>query len=89
MGFTEYFYDDGRVLGIMLCNIKFELWRYFLRVDSCRNPILPFVQHGQDGVVHIVVNEDNTSLRTLDETADKLICVVYLTIEEDALDGRQ
>ena len=68
MGFPELLYLNGRVLGVVFGDVKLELLRYLLCVDSCRNASLPFVQHSQDSLIHVVVNEDDTGLGTLDKT---------------------
>ena len=80
------FYEG--ILGVVPSNIKLELRRYLLCVDGCRNTSLPFVQHCQYGIIHVIVDEDDVGLGILDQSADKLICVVNLAVEKDALTGR-
>lgn len=51
----------------------------------CDDARFALIQHCEDCIVYIIVNENNPRLGTFDETADKLISIVYLAIEKYAL----
>ena len=36
--------------------------RYLLRVDGRRNAGFPFAQYSQDGLIHVIVNENDAGL---------------------------
>ena len=61
MGHLEYPYWDVGILCIMLCYIQFELVSCFLRVYGSINARFPFVQHCQNCIIHVVVNENDAS----------------------------
>ena len=62
---------DGRVLGIMLREVERELLCDALGVDGGSYFRLALVEHGQNGIVDIVVEEDDALLGRADKVGDK------------------
>ena len=89
MRFAEYVYRDGRVLRIMLGDIQGKLLGYFLGKDGRAHSGRTLIQHCEDTLVHIVVNENDSGCCGFDEFTNELVCVEYLTLEEDTLLGFQ
>lgn len=72
---------DGRVLGIVFRKVERELLRNTLGVDGGRNLGLALVEHSQNGIVHIVIEEDDALLGRADEVGNKSVGVENLTVE--------
>lgn len=62
---TECFNFNWCILSIMTVYVKLELSAYLLSIDNGRDIDSPFIEQGQYGFIHIVVDKDNAFLRTL------------------------
>lgn len=80
---------DMGILGIVFGNVQFKQVSCFLRINGGINARRPLVQHGEDGVIHVVVYENDSGCCGFDEFTNELVCVVHLTLEEDTLLGLQ
>ena len=60
MGHLEDPNRNRRILGIMFRNIQFELVARFLRIDGRIHARFTFVQHSKNGIIYIVIDEDDT-----------------------------
>ena len=80
---------DRGILVVMSFYIKSQLTVYPLGIDCCQNSTIPFVKKRQYGFINIIVNQDNPFLCPLHKVAYEHISIEYLSVEQDALFGRQ
>ena len=85
MGHLEDPNRNRRILGIMFSNVQFKLVARFLRIDGRLHARLPLVQHSKNGIIYIVIDEDDTCSGAFYQITDKLVSIIYLSIKEDAL----
>ena len=64
----------------MTVYVELELTAYLLSVDDCRHVIISFIEQCQYGLVNIVVDKDNTFLRTLNQVGHESIGIKNLPI---------
>ena len=69
----------------MTVYVELELTAYLLSVDDCRHVIISFIEQCQYSLVNIVVDKDNTFLRTLNQVGHESIGIINLTIVEHTL----
>ena len=69
----------------MAVYVELELTAYLLSVDDCRHVIISFIEQCQYSLVNIVVDKDNTFLRTLNQVGHESIGIINLTIVEHTL----
>ena len=89
MYFLGSFYLNGSILTIVTVNALAECPAYFTGIYQSRHTGVAVVELNQYRFINIVVNQNNPLGRTLDKTAYKLVRIEYLTVEENALFGRQ
>lgn len=75
----------GRVLGVVAVEVETELSAYLVGVDGGGDASGAFVEQGEDGVVHVVVDEEYARLGTLDQVGNEGVGIVNLSVVEDAL----
>lgn len=78
---------NGRVLGVVLFEIQGELAADFACENGGAGGSVAFGEQQQDGLVHIVVHEEDRAFRLADEGGDEGVGVEYLAVEKDALRG--
>ena len=66
----------------MTVYVELELTAYLLSVDDCRHVIISFIEQCQYSLVNIVVDKDNTFLRTLNQVGHESIGIINLPIVE-------
>ena len=76
------FYLDRRVLTVMPVDTLTECAAYLAGVYKCRHTCVSVVELNQHGFINIIVNQNNPIIRSLDKTANKLMGVKYLSVEE-------
>ena len=64
----------------MTVYVELELTAYLLSVDDCRHAIISFIEQCQYSLVNIVVDKDNTFLRTLNQVGHESISIINLPI---------
>ena len=69
----------------MTVYVELELTAYLLSVDDCRHVIVSFIEQCQYSLVNIVVDKDNTFLRTLNQVGHESIGIINLPILEHTL----
>ena len=69
----------------MTVYVELELTAYLLSVDDCRHVIISFIEQCQYSLVNIVVDKDNTFLRTLNQVGHESISIINLTSIEHTL----
>ena len=69
----------------MTVYVELELTAYLLSVYDCRHVIISFIEQCQYSLVNIVVDKDNTFLRTLNQVGHESIGIINLTIVEHTL----
>ena len=85
----EHMHGNGGILTVVPPDVKLELGAGLPGIDFSGYTFAPLVKQGQHTLVDVVVNEDNPLAGTLHQTADELIGVINLSVEENALDRRQ
>ena len=80
---------DGTVLCVVTLHVEAERGGHALGVDGGLHSLPTLVQHLQHGIIHIIVYQHNTTLRTTYQVIDELVGVEDLSVVEDALHGRQ
>jgi hypothetical protein len=78
---------DWRVLGIVLFEIHRELAADFARENGGAGGSVAFGELQQNGLVHIVVHEEDRAFRLADEGGYEGVGIEYLAVEKDALRG--
>ena len=68
----------------MTVNVKLEMAAYLLSVDDCRHAVFSFIKQCQYSLVNIVVDKDNTFLRTLNQVGHESVGIINLRIEVKA-----
>ena len=63
-----------------LCRVG--MTAYLLSVDDCRHVIISFIEQCLYSLVNIVVDKDNTFLRTLNQVGHESIGIINLPIVE-------
>ena len=76
---------DSLVLSIMFRKVERKLLLDLLGVDGGRNLGLALVEHSQNGIVHIVIEEDDALLGRADEVGNKSVGIENLSVEENSL----
>ena len=66
----------------MTVYVELELTAYLLSVDDCRHVITSFIEQCQYCLVNIVVDKDNTFLRTLNQVGHESVGIINLPIVE-------
>ena len=66
----------------MTVYVELELTAYLLSVDDCRHVIISFIEQCQYSLVNIVVDKDNTFLRTLNQVGHESVGIINLPIVE-------
>ena len=69
----------------MTIYVELELTAYLLSVDDCRHVIISFIEQCQYSLVNIVVDKDNTFLRTLNQVGHERVSIINLPIVEHTL----
>ena len=69
----------------MFSNVQFKLVARFLRIDGRIHARFPFVQHCQNSVVYVIVNENNAFGGAFYQVTYKLVSIIYLSVKKDAL----
>ena len=82
---TECLNINRCILSIMAVYVELELTAYQLSVDDCRHVIISFIEQCQYSLVNIVVDKDNTFLRTLNQVGHESIGIINLPIVEHTL----
>ena len=78
---------DGWVLGVVLFEIQGELTADFARENGGAGGSVAFGELQQNGLVHIVVHEEDRAFRLADEGGYEGVGIEYLAVEKDALRG--
>ena len=73
------------ILGIVAVEVETELPADLLGVDGGGDTSGAFVEQREDGVVHVVVDEEYARLGTLDQVGNEGVGIVNLSVVEDAL----
>ena len=68
----------------MTVYVELELTAYLLSVDDCRHVIISFIEQCLYSLVNIVVDKDNTFLRTLNQVGHESVGIINLRIEVKA-----
>jgi len=55
VGFVEWLYIDGSILGIVSVDVQLELCRNLLGVDSRFHRGVPLIKHRKHTLIHIIV----------------------------------
>ena len=79
---TECLNINRCILSIMTVYVELELTVYLLSVDNRRHVIISFIEQCQYSLVNIVVDKDNTLLRTLNQVGHESIGIINLPIVE-------
>ena len=66
----------------MTVNVELELTAYLLSVDDCRHAVFSFIKQCQYSLVNIVVDKDNTFLRTFNQVGHESVGIINLPIVE-------
>ena len=69
----------------MTVYVELELTAYLLGIDYGRHIVSSFVEQCQYSLVNIVVDKDNTFLRTLNQAGHESIGIINLPIVEHTL----
>ena len=69
----------------MTVNVELELTAYLLSIDYGRYIVSSFIEQCQYCLVNIVVDKNNTFLRTLNQVGHESIGIINLTIVEHTL----
>ena len=69
----------------MTVYVELELTAYLLGIDYGRHIVISFIEQCQYSLVNIVVDKDNTFLRTLNQVGHESIGIINLTIVEHTL----
>ena len=64
----------------MTVYVELELTAYLLSVDDCRHVVISFIEQCQYSLVNIVVDKDNTFLRTLNQVGHESVGIINLPI---------
>ena len=64
----------------MTVYVELELTAYLLSVYDCRHVIISFIEQCQYCLVNIVVDKDNTFLRTLNQVGHESVGIINLPI---------
>ena len=64
---------DGTVLCVVPLHVEAERGIQALGEDGGFHSLPPFVEHLQDGIIHIIVYQHDTMLRTAYQVIDELI----------------
>ena len=89
VGVLERIDGDGTVLRVVALLVEGKLLRDVACVNLCAYPVGALVEQGQHRVVHIVVEQDDAAFGASHQVADESVGVEDLSVEEDALNGRQ
>ncbi len=89
VGVLELIDGDGTILCIVALQVEGELLCDAARVNLCAHSVGALVEQGQHRVVHIVVEKDDAAFGAAHQVADESVGVEDLSVEEDALHGRQ
>ena len=69
----------------MTVNVELERTAYLLSIDYGRHIVSSFIEQCQYSLVNIVVDKDNTFLRTLNQVGHESIGIINLPIVEHTL----
>ena len=69
----------------MTVYVELELTAYLLSVYDCRHVITSFIEQCQYCLVNIVVDKDNTFLRTLNQVGHESVGIINLPIVDPPL----
>ena len=69
----------------MTVYVELELTAYLLGIDYGRHIVSSFIKQCQYSLVNIVIDKDNTFLRTLNQVGHESIGIINLTIVEHTL----
>ena len=69
----------------MTVNVELELAAYLLSIDYSRYTFFSFIEQCQYSLINIVVNKDNTFLRTLNQVGHESVGIINLPIVEHTL----
>ena len=77
------------ILVIMPFYIQAQIIVNPLCIYRSEHPSIALVQQSQNCFIDIIVNKDDAFTGSFYEVADKNVCIEYLSIEKNALSGRQ
>ncbi len=77
------------ILVIMPFYIQTQIIVNPLCIYSSKDSSIALVQQSQNCFIDIIVNKDDAFTGSFYEVADKNVCIEYLSIEKNALSGRQ
>ena len=89
VGVLEHIDGDGTVLRIVALQVEDELLCDVACVNMCTHSVVSLVEQGQHRVVHVVVEQDDAAFGAAHQVADESVGIEDLSVEEDALHGRQ
>ena len=89
VGVLERIDGDGTVLRIVALQVEGKLLGDVACINPCAHPVGALVEQGQHRVVHVVVEQDDAAFGAAHQVADESVGVEDLSVEEDALNGRQ
>ena len=69
----------------MTVNVKLKLTAYLMSIDDRRHAFCSFIEQCKYCLINIVVDKDNTFLRTLNQVGHESIGIINLTIVEHPL----
>ena len=81
--------SDWRVLLVMPLHAKLLLLRQLPSVDRSSDIRSPFAEHGQCGLVNVVVYQNDGMSGLLDQIDDLHVCIEDLTVVEDSFNRRK
>lgn len=87
VGVFEFFHRYGGVLLVVFFEVEGKLPGNRLGVDCGGDILFAFGEQGEDGVVDVVINQDEAFVGLADEVGHEGMGVVHLTIVENALLG--
>ena len=82
-------YIYRHILVIMPFYIQTQIIVNPLCIYSSKDSSITLVQQNQNCFINIIVNKDDAFTGSFYEVADKNVCIEYLSIEKNALSGRQ
>ena len=85
----SFFHIDLRILAVVAAQVQLELIGDAFSDNFCRYIVFPFRESGQDRLIDIVVNQNDTAFRRLYQIGGKDIGVKNLAVIENAFNGWQ
>ena len=78
---------DGRVLRVVFVEVESDLLGNALGVDACGDTFFAFGQEREDGVVDIIINQNEAFFGRANEFGDEGVGIMHLPVIKNALLG--